>query len=88
MEEYSGQLIEVVEMIQAEARTYVEVKLDYEMALRFLVSDMTYSNVISRPFPSDKKEYPVRWIIVLVTVIAAFVFSMLAIMFIENQKKS
>lgn len=88
MEEYSGQLIEVVEMIQAEARTYVEIKLDYELALRFLGSDMTYSNIISAPFVTDKKEYPVRWIIVLVTIIAAFVFSMLIIMFIENQKKS
>ncbi|NOY50838.1 MAG: hypothetical protein GXO88_09800 [Chlorobi bacterium] len=88
MEKYSGQLVEIIEMIQAEARTYVEVKLDYEMALRFLSSEMTYSNVVSYPYASDKKEYPVRWIIVAIAAIAAFMFSTLVIMFIENKKKS
>ena len=88
MESHSGQLLEVIEMLQSEARSYVVVKLDYEMALRFLASDMTYSNIISSPFVSDKKEYPVRWIIVVVSVIAALVFSMLVIIIIENKKQS
>jgi len=88
MESHSGQLLEVIEMIQSEARSYVVVKLDYEMALRFLASDMTYSNIISSPFVSDKKEYPVRWIIVVVSAIAALVFSMLVIIIIENKKQS
>lgn len=88
MQQYSGQLVEVIEMIRHEASSYVAVKLDYEMAQRFLNSNMTYSNVISYPIVSDKKEYPVRWIIVLVASIAAFVFSMLVIMFIENKKQS
>lgn len=87
MEKHSGQLVEVVEMIQNEARTYVETKLDYEMALRFLDSNMTYSNIISSPYVSDKKEYPVRWIIVIVTALAAFVFSSLVILVMENVKK-
>lgn len=88
MQEYSGQLVEVIQMIQNESRVYVTVNQDYEVAKRFLSSDITYSHVISYPIVSDKKEYPVRWIIVLVASIAAFVFSMLVIMFIENKKQS
>ncbi len=88
METHSGHLIEVIEMIHAESRTYVNVKLDYEMTLRFLASEMTYSNIISSPFVSDKKEYPVRWILVLVSIIAALVFSLLVIIVIENKKQS
>jgi len=87
MQEYGGQLVEVVEMIQNESRAYVTVNLEYELAERFLSSDMTYSNIVSYPIVSDKKEYPVRWIIVLVASIAALVFSMLVIMFIENKKQ-
>lgn len=87
MESKSGQLIEVVQMIQDESRSYVEVKLDYELALRFLNAEMTYSNIISEPFVSDKKSYPVRWLIVVVVTIAAFVFSLLAILFIEKRKQ-
>lgn len=86
MENKSGQLIEVVQMIQDESRSYVEVKLDYEMALRFLKAEMSYSNVITYPFVADKKSYPIRWLIVVVVSLAAFVFSMLAILFIEKRK--
>jgi len=87
MEKYSGQLLEVTEMIQNEARTYVQVKLDYELAVRFIDSHMTYSNIVSAPYVSDKKEYPVRWIIVALAALAAFMFSSFIIMFIENRKK-
>ncbi len=87
MEKYSGQLLEVTEMIQNEARTYVQVKLDYELAVRFIDSHMTYSNIVSAPFVSDRKEYPVRWIIVALAALAAFMFSSFIIMFIENRKK-
>jgi len=86
MEQKSGQLIEVVQMIQDESRAYVEVKIDYEMALRFIASDMTYSNVVTYPYVADKKSYPIRWLIVVVVSIAAFVFALLAILFIEKRK--
>jgi hypothetical protein len=55
------------------------------MALRFYNADMTYSNMITRPFVADKKSYPIRWLIVVVVTIAAFVFAMLAILIIEKR---
>ncbi len=87
MEKASGQLIEVVQMIQDEARSYVEVKLDYEMALRFFDSDLTYSNIVSYPYPSDKKSYPIRWLIVALFSLASFLMALLVIFFLENKKK-
>ncbi len=87
MENKSGQLIEVVQMIQDESRSYVEVKLDYELALRFLGADMTYTNVVTYPFVADKKSYPIRWLIVVVVTLAAIVFAMLTILFIEKRRK-
>lgn len=88
MEKSSGQLIEVVQMIQDEARSYVEVKLDYEMALRFFDADLTYSNIVSYPYPADKKSYPIRWLIVAIFSIASFVMALLVIFFLENNKKN
>ena len=86
MKNKSGQLIEVVQMIQDESRTYVEVKLDYEMAIRFLDAEMTYTNIVTYPFASDKKSYPIRWLIVVVVTLAALVFAMLVILFLEKRK--
>lgn len=85
MEEKSGLLIEVVHMIQQEALAYVLLKQDFEMTQRFYNSKMTYSNIVEKPFPADKKSYPVRWLIVLVVSLAAFAFTMLTILVIENR---
>jgi uncharacterized protein involved in exopolysaccharide biosynthesis len=87
MEIKSGQLIEVVQMIQDESRTYVEVKLDYEMNVRFLHANMTYANVVTSPFVADKKSYPVRWIVVVVASLAAFIFALLVILFLDTRRK-
>lgn len=86
MEQKGGQLIEVVQMIQDEARSYVEVKLDYEMALRFLKADMTFSNIVTYPFIADKKSYPIRWLVVVVVTLAVLVFSTVVIMIVEKRK--
>lgn len=88
MEQKGGQLIEVVQMIQDESRTYVETKLDYELAVRFLKANMTYSNIVTYPYVTDKKSYPIRWLIVVIVAIAAFVFAMIVILFVEKRKSS
>ncbi len=88
MERKSGVLIEVVQMIQDESRTYVETKLDLELAQRFLNATMTYSNIVTHPFVADKKSYPIRWLIVMIVSLAAFVFAMLVILVIEKRKFS
>lgn len=87
MEKGSGQLIEIVQMIEFEAASYVEVKLDYEMAQRFYDSNLTYSNIVSPPYPSDKKSFPIRWLIVALFTMATFIMSLLVIFFIETSKK-
>ena len=87
MEKASGQLVEVVEMIQQEAAAYVMIKLDYEMAVRFLDSELTYTNIISYPYVSDKKSYPIRWLVVVLVTLTSFIMSLLVIFLIESKKK-
>ncbi len=87
MEKASGQLIEVVEMIEAESVAYSDVQLDYEMAVRFFDSNLTYTNIISHPYVADKKSYPVRWLFVVLISAAAFIMSLLIIFLVENKKK-
>ena len=45
---------------------------------------MTFSNIISSPFVADKKDYPVRWVIVALCGIAAFLMSVLTVFAIEK----
>lgn len=85
IEKHGGELLTIIEMLQHESRTFVDIKLDLESAQRFYNANLTYSNIISKPFPSDKKAFPVRWIIVAFSALGALLLSLLVIFFIENK---
>lgn len=84
----SGELIQTVEMLQSEAKSYVGVKISFEREYRHVVSNVSYTNVVTYPFVADKKAYPVRWLIVLVSVLAALAFSVLVIAVLERKNIS
>lgn len=84
MERVGGDLIVLTEAIKNEARSYAEFKVEYEDALRFYDAKLTYCNVVTNPFPADKKSYPIRWLIVVMTFILTFFFSIVVILIVEN----
>lgn len=88
MGKYSGDLIQTVKMLSAEANTYVDVKLSYEVEYRHVVSNVTYTSVVTYPFVADKKSYPIRWLIVLVVDAAALALAFLLIVFLDRKSFS
>jgi capsular polysaccharide biosynthesis protein len=87
LEEYGGELIELTELIKQEARTYADFKVEYEDAWRFYNADLTYSNIVTYPFPADKKAYPIRWLIVVISVMVTFFLAIILIVISENYRK-
>jgi capsular polysaccharide biosynthesis protein len=67
--------IALVELIASETAAYSEIKIEYEREIRQADGDITYLNVVSKPFVAEKKSYPVRWIIVALCGISAFLLS-------------
>ena len=59
---------------------YEETKVDVEQIL-------PQKFIVSNAFPAEKKSYPVRWIIVLVSTMAALLIAVIAILLIENSKQ-
>ena len=57
---------------------------EYEEAIKNLDKEITYVSVVSKPFPADKKAYPVRWVIIAIAAIASLFFSFILVMIIEN----
>jgi uncharacterized protein involved in exopolysaccharide biosynthesis len=86
IEEHGGELIELVESIKNETHNFAMLKVEYENAVRFYTDELTYANVISPPFPSDKKAYPVRWMIVVFTMIATIFLAIIIILIIERYR--
>ena len=76
--------IALVELITTESESYSDVKQFYEEELRQAQGKITYSNIVSYPSVADKKTTPVRWIIVALSGISAFLLSILVVAAFEK----
>lgn len=65
---------------------YNDLKEEYETAVRDVEKELTYANVVTQPSVSDKKAYPIRWLIVLISAVSAFLFGCFVVGAIENYK--
>ena len=48
--------------------------------------DIPRKFIVAKAYPAEKKSYPVRWVICVVSTISAFVFAVLMMLFIERYK--
>jgi len=86
IEKMGGEFILLQRLIEHEAGKYIELKQDYEQAYRDYDRKFSYTNVITEPFVADKKATPVRWLIVVVSIVAAFFAAFVAILIFENYR--
>jgi len=75
------------DQFESASKTYLTIKIDYENALKDLTKELTYTNIINKAIPADKKCYPVRWLIVLISILSSWVLSLLIIIYIEKYKE-
>ncbi|HNW49477.1 MAG TPA: Wzz/FepE/Etk N-terminal domain-containing protein [Prolixibacteraceae bacterium] len=59
------------------------LKIQYDFGISQGMKKITYSIVVERPFPADKKSYPVRWLIVMLSTIAALAASVITVLMID-----
>lgn len=64
------------------------VKLVYDASLSNSKKKIVYGQPVQSPVPADKKAYPVRWLIVMISTFAAVFTAMLVIVVLENKKKA
>jgi capsular polysaccharide biosynthesis protein len=86
LEERGGEMLKLGEMIRSESDAFSTMKMDADRALLDYNRDYTYVNVLSKPFVADKKAYPIRWLIVTFSTLAAFFMAILIIGLIERGK--
>lgn len=60
---------------------------DYYKAIADFSRDYTCTSVVSQPMPADKKCFPVRWIIVVLSAMAMFFISYVVFLVMENSHK-
>ncbi|MCB0821194.1 MAG: hypothetical protein KDC09_00755 [Bacteroidales bacterium] len=86
MEDKGGEVLLLLNLIENEANTYADLKYEYEKAYMDFDRQFSYTNILNKPYPADKKAYPVRWLIVVISTLAAFFVSFIVILILENYK--
>lgn len=87
IEEYGGELVLLVNLIENEAGMLASLQNEYELAYMNYDRRFTYTNMITKPYVADKKSYPVRWLIVVISVLSTFFLALVVILIIENYKR-
>lgn len=49
--------------------------------------EITYSHIVEYPFPADKKSYPVRWLIVMLSTVSAIFIGLLTFLVLDYRKE-
>jgi len=58
----------------------------YEVYLTEYEKDITYAHIVEYPVPADKKSYPVRWLIVAFSTMAAVFLALLVFLILDYRK--
>jgi len=59
------------------------IKVQYDWGLSHGTKKITYSVVVEKPFPADKKSFPVRWLIVMISTLTTFMASVVSVLLID-----
>ncbi|MBK9175451.1 MAG: hypothetical protein IPM46_03765 [Flavobacteriales bacterium] len=71
LEEKGGEFRQLTELSNLFRGNYDRLLTEYEKVVNDVTKELTYTNVVVYPEISDKKVYPVRWLIVSTTTLSA-----------------
>ena len=71
LEEKGGEFRELTQLSNMFRMNYDRLLTEYERVVNDVTKELTYTNVVVYPEVSDKKVYPVRWLIVAVATASA-----------------
>ena len=86
LEEKGGEYYQLNQTFDVMLESYNATKLEYDKTISDLHKELTYTNIVSKPFPADKKSYPIRWLIATASVASANLFLFLILLMITKNK--
>lgn len=66
---------------------YNKLLISYEETLRDVNKKLTYTNTVVFPEVADKKSYPIRWVIVLLSFFGSVLFTLIVLLFNHRIKQ-
>lgn len=85
---YGSKYVSIVDQLEHEYKELAKLKQKYEDAKIDAERDIESKFVVNYARPSEKKAYPIRWLIVVVSVVASFLFTLFFIVIYESIKQA
>jgi len=88
LENRGSDLIELSSQEKSLLDDYNTIKTNYDLAVSDMTKQLTYTNIMANPYPADSKSYPVRWVIVLVSILSTFLLALISFIIIDRKKEA
>ncbi len=84
---YGGAYVSLRDALEYEKKQLVDIKLKYEEAKIDAQEFLPHKFIVDRAYKAEKKSFPVRWLIVVVSTISTFFLTLIGIVIFENIKQ-
>lgn len=85
--EYGGAFLSLKNTLEFKSEQLTLLKARYQEARMDAEAELPQKFVVNSAFKAEKKAYPIRWIIVLVSTVSAILLAILILIIIENFSK-
>lgn len=85
--QHGGAYVTLQDRLFNETKRLSILRMKLEQAQADFESDLPHKFVVNRAQPADKKSYPIRWLVVAMSGISAFLLALLLIVVQENLRK-
>jgi uncharacterized protein involved in exopolysaccharide biosynthesis len=82
--DYGSAYVSIRDNLKFEREHLILLKTKYKEAKVDAEEEVSSKFIVNKAYPAEKKSYPIRWLIVVVTAIASFLFAVLLVIAIEN----
>ncbi|MCB2220587.1 MAG: hypothetical protein KQI35_09345 [Bacteroidetes bacterium] len=81
---YGGPYVSIRDQLEYEKKQLSEIKAKYEEAKVDAEEVLPQKFVVDNAYPAERKSYPIRWIIVLVSTLSAFILGILVLAILDS----
>lgn len=86
LSEYGGAYVSIRDALEYEKKQLSIIKTKYDEAKVDAEEELPCKFIVNSAYKAEKKSYPVRWLIVVISAISSLLLGMLVIIVIENFK--
>jgi uncharacterized protein involved in exopolysaccharide biosynthesis len=88
LSQYGGAYVSIRDQLEYEKKQLTFIHGKYEEAKVDAESNLQHKFIVNHAFKAEKSSYPLKWLIIVVSTIATFLLTLVALLFMESFKNA